>query len=74
MIILNKRQTCSGQYDTPSPVGGMWDQLKEQSKAKQQLQLISKYEKFKQSVSMTDSANSKFQFCPKGFTTKGKRK
>ena len=30
---LNKRQTCSGQYDTPSPHEfGTWDQLYKQSK------------------------------------------
>ena len=42
---LNKRQIHSGKYDAPPPPdGGMWDQLQEQLKAKQQLQLIAKSE------------------------------
>lgn len=43
---LNKRQMHSGEYDAlPPPDDGPWDQLQEQTKAKQQLQLIAKFEK-----------------------------
>ena len=43
---LNKKQTHMGQYDaSPPPDGGMWDQLQEQARVKQQLQLISKSER-----------------------------
>ena len=38
---LNKRQMCSGQYDTPPPPHGeTWDQLQQQAKARQQLKQI----------------------------------
>ena len=34
---LNRRQTYSGQYNAPHPpYGGMWHQLQEKAKAKQQ--------------------------------------
>ena len=44
---LNKGQMHSGQYDgPPPPVGGTWDQLNEQEKAKEHLKQISKTERY----------------------------
>ena len=38
---LNKKQAHNGQYDAPPSLDGrMWDQVQEQAKVKQQLQLI----------------------------------
>ena len=55
----DERQMHNGKYAVPPPPdGGLWDQLQEQAKAKQQLQLIAKYEKSKQLVGKTDSVCS----------------
>ena len=56
LLDLNKRQIYSGQYDLPDfPYGGMWHQLHEQEKSKQQLKLIAKYGKSKPRVGKDDS-------------------